>query len=98
SEAAKRIGKSPSSIRRILHPITHDDTHADRAHVQPSIDEAKQLRVDGVNFAWRLSEELLQKYSPHVSGPEKGSGRSPSIIGGAHDAELIAILKDELAS
>jgi hypothetical protein len=92
SEAAKRTGKSQSSIRRILHPITHDDSHSERAHVQPSLDEVQDLRSKGVNFPWRLSEELLQKYAPLVEGAEKGSGRSSAS---GNDA-LIEMLRREL--
>src|SRR5438046_2006499 len=63
-EAAQLTGKSPSSIRRVIYPIIHDDAHADRGHIQPSVEEAMQLRVKGENFPWRLSEELLHREMP----------------------------------
>ena len=39
-EAAKLTGKSTSSIRRVIYPIIHDDAHADRSHILPSVEEA----------------------------------------------------------
>ena len=70
-EAARHTGKSPSSIRRIIYPIIHDDVHPDRAHIQPSVDESLQLRLKGENFAWRLSEELLHREMPIEVGTDK---------------------------
>src|SRR6266404_3220266 len=60
-EAAQLTGKSPSSIRRIVYPIIHDNAHSDRGHIQPTIEEVMQLRVKGENFAWHVSEELLRR-------------------------------------
>src|SRR4051794_23861783 len=39
-EAARRTGKSPSSIRRVLYPILQNDAHPDRQHIEPSVEEA----------------------------------------------------------
>src|SRR5438132_8601838 len=60
-EASRLTGKSPSSIRRVLYPILHDDAHPDRAHIAPGVEEALQFRLRGDNFAWRVSEELLRR-------------------------------------
>jgi hypothetical protein len=95
-EAAELVGKSPSSIRRIIYPIIHDDKHADRVHIQPSVEEALQLRMKGENFAWRLSEELLRREVPADAGAQKGTAASsqrPSVQG---DPELFAMLRGEL--
>jgi hypothetical protein len=94
-EAAILTGKSPSSIRRILYPIIQQDQHADRQHIQPSVEEALTLRMKGENFAWRVSEELLHRAVPPESVPEKGSGTLPK---GSHQDEtpLLAMLRREL--
>ena len=63
-EAATLTGKSPSSIRRIIYPIIHDDKHADRKHVRPTVEEVKQLRTRGENFPWQVSEQLLRREVP----------------------------------
>lgn len=94
-EAAERTGRSPSSIRRLLRPITNDDAHPDRVQVQPSVEEVRQLRP-GQSFAWRLSEELIQKYARLVE--EQGSGGATSRPSSTTDAQLIAVLREQLAS
>jgi hypothetical protein len=94
-EAARLTGKSPSSIRRVMYPIIHDDKHADRKHIRPSVEDALKLRIKGQKFAWRMNEELLRREVPFESGTEKGSPSSQreSIHG---DGELLAMLRREL--
>lgn len=92
-EASRLTGKSPSSIRRIIYPIIHDDAHRDRKHIQPSIDEALKLRMKGENFAWRLSEELLRREVPTDAAAEKGSSTTKTAHG---DGDLLAMLRREL--
>ena len=46
-EAATIVGKSPSSIRRVIYPIIEDDKHPDRKHIRPTVDEVAKLRVKG---------------------------------------------------
>ena len=88
-EAAKLVGKSPSSIRRILYPILEDNRHPDRRHIEPDVATAKTLRVKGENFAWKISEELLRREMPagetkpgsdSKSGPQNGDDHSDAII------------------
>jgi hypothetical protein len=97
-DAAERTGKSPSSIRRIIYPIVKDDHHPDRVHIQPSVDEALQLRIKGENFAWRLSEELLRREVPVESGFEAGRNADAGMRSPAGDGygELLAMLRREL--
>lgn len=95
-EAAEQTGKSPSSIRRIIYPIIHDDQHADRQQIDPTIEQVQNLRMKGENFAWRLSEELLTREiraKAPVGGSEKSAplpGVDPSL------RELVALLRDQL--
>jgi hypothetical protein len=95
-EAARLTGKSPSSIRRIIYPIIHDDARADRDQIQPSVEEAMQLRVKGENFGWRLSEELLRREMP--IGPESGNTNPASSSKSATHGEgdVLAMLRGEL--
>src|SRR5947199_10060373 len=96
-EAAQRTGKSPSSIRRVLYPIIHDDKHADRKHIEPSVEGALKLRMKGENFAWRVSEELLRRAIPVEAGPEQGTAASSAKVSPGHgDGELLAMLRREL--
>jgi len=93
-KAAKLTGKSPSSIRRVIYPIIHDDAHADRQQISPSVEEAQTLRVKGENFAWRISEELLQREIPVAHPSEKSNTPSPVMSEG--HSELLAMLREEL--
>ena len=96
-EAARLAGKSSSSIRRIIYPIIEADQHADREHIQPSVVDVLQLRTKGENFAWRISEELLRREVPEEAPSEKGSERSANRTSRDSDAELLSMLRQELA-
>ena len=95
-DAARLTGKSPSSIRRIIYPIIHDDAHLDRAQIQPSVEDAMQLRMKGENFAWRLSEELLRRQVPVDAGSVKGNPLSSQKTSAHADGDLLAMLRREL--
>lgn len=95
-EAAQLTGKSPSSIRRIIYPIIHDDKHPDRQHVQPSPEDALQLRMKGENFAWRLSEQLFRREVPVESAPEKGTAAAAQRASTQEGGELLSMLRREL--
>jgi hypothetical protein len=96
-KAAEFTGKSSSSIRRtVLYPIIEDDNHPDRHHIQPSVEEALQLRVKGENFAWQLSEELLRREFPPEAGGGKGSPGSSHKESAHEGGALLAMLEREL--
>lgn len=95
-EAATLTGKSPSSIRRVIYPILHDDNHPDREHIEPTVDEAMALRMKGENFAWRVSEELLRREIPPETVSEKGTGNVSARDHGNEGGELLAMLRREL--
>ena len=96
AEAAKLIGKSPSSIRRIIYPILEDDQHPDRPLIEPSPDEAKALRLKGENFPWRVSEELLRRHAPEAGAKAAGESRAAPVAGGDGSAALLEMLQREL--
>ncbi len=95
-EAARSTGKSPSSIRRIIYPILETENHPDRPQIQPSIEDVQQFRIKGENFAWRISEELLQREVPPESVSEKGTDRSGARSQHDSESELLAMLRREL--
>lgn len=95
-DAARLVGKSPSSIRRIIHPIIADDQHPDRTHVQPGAEEALALRLKGENFAWRISEELLRREVPQPN-PDEIPVETPDLRAAQdNNIELLTILRREL--
>ncbi len=95
-EAARRTGRSPSSIRRLIYPILHDDSHPDRAHVEPNPAEAVRLRTKGEAFAWQVSEDFLLKQMPPDDNAEKGTDAPGSRPAHTADPELVAMLRREL--
>lgn len=95
-EAAHITGKSPSSIRRVIYPIIHDDGHPDRTHIQPSIKDVTQLRLKGENFAWRLSEELLRREVPVEAAGATSTPRASAHAPGGAEGELLAMVRGEL--
>ena len=94
--AAERVGKSTSSIRRLLYPISRRDDHPDRDLVQPGVAEATRLRVAGVNFAWQVSEELLKRIPSPQPTTDHSTASSAGKSGGSGEAELLAMLRREL--
>ncbi len=95
-EAAQRAGKSPSSIRRLIYPIIGDDKHADRQHIQPTVIEVLELRTKGENFAWRISEELLQREMPPDAPREQEADTRPAHATRFAESELLTMLRREL--
>ena len=92
-EAATRTGKSPSSVRRIIYPILEVDRHPDRHHIEPDVKTAKALRIKGENFAWKISEELLNRESPDGGARVK----SDSKVGtDTQSAVLVEIFRKQL--
>lgn len=89
SEAARRTGKSASSVRRVIYPILRDPHHPDRSHIEPSADDARELRLRGEPFAWRISEELLSRAIPPAE-----PAREPKA--GSHESDLVSMLQREL--
>lgn len=94
-EAAKVSEKSPSSIRRIIYPILEDDSHVDRHHIEPDVETAKTLRAKGDNFAWKISEELLQRVMSSETNKTKSDSKS-STIGDDQSGAIIDILRKQL--
>ena len=95
-EAAKLVGKSPSSIRRILYPILEDNRHPDRHQIEPDVATAKSLRVKGENFAWKISEELLRREMPKGESKSGSESKSNRQNGDDHADAIIEILRGQL--
>lgn len=96
SEAAKLVGKSPSSIRRIIYPILNSDQHPDRHQIKPDPEEAKALRLKGENFAWRIAEELLRRHVPETGAKPTAESKAGATAAADGSAMLIEMLQREL--
>ena len=95
-EAAKLTSKSPSSIRRIIYPILEDDKHPDRHHIQPSPEKAKELRIKGENFAWKISDKLLRREIPEGESTTSTATKSSTHSGPDNAAAIVDILRKQL--
>lgn len=95
-EAATLTGKSPSSIRRIIYPIIHDDKHPDRKQIRPPVEEVKQLRSKGENFPWRVSEELLRREVPIGEQPSKSHSAAHGSTATMGTEAVVEMLRKEL--
>lgn len=94
-DAAQKTGKSPSSVRRLIYPILEDDQHPDRHHIEPNVATARELRLKGDNFAWKISEEFLARVIPETPEKSTGSTKSPESNRENTDA-IVDILRKQL--
>ena len=94
--AAERVGKSTSSIRRLLYPIIKQDDHPDRDLVRPSVADAMRLRMSGENFPWQVSEELLKRVTVAGNNTDHSPAPSTGKLGGNGESELLPMLRSEL--
>lgn len=95
-EAAQVVGKSPSSIRRIIYPILENDQHSDRKHIHPTPDDARAFRLKGENFPWKISEELLRREVPEAGAKNTTESKSATAASGEGSAAIIEVLRREL--
>ncbi len=97
-EAVERTGLSDSAIRRVIYPILKADKHPDRHLIEPNPVDARALRVKGENFAWRISEELLdremqERVKKVKVEPKAGAAAS---VGNEHLLAMLQMLQKEL--
>ncbi|MBL9084976.1 MAG: hypothetical protein JNK76_24445 [Planctomycetales bacterium] len=60
-EVAEKTGHSPHKIRRLIKAIADEPTHPDRSQIEPSVDDVASLTSAGVQFTWRVTEELVRR-------------------------------------
>lgn len=95
SEACRLVGKSESTIKRMVRDIVSDPQHPDRDFIEPSHDEVERLRKTGERYTWGIAEELLYKRFP----PEK-TAASATVQGAPNRSvqsdRLVDILREQL--
>lgn len=60
-EAADSTGHSTHKIRRLIKAIADQPNDVDRHHVEPNPADVERLNAEGVQFTWRISEELVRR-------------------------------------
>ena len=93
-EAVKLIGKSESTIKRLLHEIVKSPDHADRTSIQPSAEDLKRKREAGEPYAWRIERQFLLRRFPIDPDSKKQPGESPSPNNAS--SPVIEVLREQL--
>jgi hypothetical protein len=88
-EAAKKTGRSASTIRRFIHLILDQEKHPDRSAIEPSPAKAASFKKKGEIFAWRIREDILDREFSSALKEEKKETSSPS-------PDVLSILEREL--
>ena len=88
AEACDKTGRSPSTVRRLIHALAQDD-HVDRAAIEPSPTEVLAFKKKGENFTWRIREDVLQKH--FASAPKEAKKTKVEPTG-----DIFSILQREL--
>ncbi len=80
-EVAEKTGHSPHKIRRLIKAIADDPAHPDRTQIEPSVDDVASLTAAGVQFTWRVTEELVRRELGDVA-PQSDDGKSAAAAAG----------------
>lgn len=89
AEAVAKTGRSPSTVRRLIHTITETPSHPDRDAVEPDPKQVAALKKKGENFTWRIREGVVMKH--FESAPQKEKKSKPAPTG-----DIFSILQNEL--
>lgn len=93
NEAAKKTGRSPSTIRRVIHSITDPPSHPDRSGVEPMPKAVEAFMKKRRNFTWKIRQDILLKNLPSAQEEEeKLETESSSKM----EKDLLHILRHEL--
>ncbi len=92
AEAAKLTGRSGSTIRRLIHTLTENDKHADRAAIEPSPSEVAAFKKKGDTFTWRVREDIILREFGSAPKEEKKTSASSS----ENTSGILTILQQEL--
>lgn len=89
AQAAERTGKSPSTIRRLIHAITEADNHGDRAMIEPTPKQVATFKKKDENFTWKIREDLVESNF-------HGALRVEKKVVSKHSTDILTILEKEL--
>lgn len=98
-EACKLIGKSESTIKRLIREITVDAHHEDRQFILPNHEEVERRKAAKEPYVWKLDRQLLLRRFPLEQTAEEGSQSSEKPAKpGASDSHLESALRDQIQS
>lgn len=74
TQAATLIGRSPSTVRRLIHDITQKKNHPDRSGIDPNPKKELAYKKRGETFTWRIRQDLLlRNFSSALAGGKRTS-------------------------
>ena len=102
-EAKAFVGKSESTIKRLIREIVGDPEHGDRGLILPSPEEVGRRKSAGDTFVWKLNRDLLTRRFPKDADNEEGNGgtkkSAASATGDTADSTpIIQVLREQLQS
>ena len=96
-EATDLVGKSESTIKRLLREVVKNEDHADRTAIQPTAQELNQKRDAGEPYVWKIERQFLLRsfpVDPAAKSTRRGGGDSANI----NSAPIIEVLNHQLQS
>lgn len=93
AEAAEKIGRSHSTIRRLIKTIADSPAHPDRSGIEPSPKVVEAFKKKGETFTWMVREDVLMK---HLQSAPKEEKKMSSDSSSTLKADIIDILRKEL--
>lgn len=94
-EAAAKTGHSPHKIRRLIKAIAEQPVHVERSEIEPSPSDVQRLTMEGVQFTWRVSEELVRRQLGDTPIPSTAENDG-SEGGGVESSNLLSLLQTAL--
>lgn len=93
AEAAEKIGRSHSTIRRLIKTIADTATHPDRSGIEPSPKTVEAFKKKGENFTWMVREDVLRK---HLQSAPRIEEKSAAESSNHTKEDVFQILRKEL--
>ena len=96
-EATELVGKSESTIKRLLREVVKNEDHADRTSIQPTAQELSKKRDAGEPYVWRIERQFLLRsfpVDPAAKSTRSGGGDSAS----GNSVPIIEVLNQQLQS
>lgn len=95
-EAGELVGKSESTIKRLIREITSDADHPDRERIQPGHDEVAKRRAAGEPYVWKIDAALLKSRYPEESETPDAAGEEARTKSTAED-RIVVVLERSIA-
>ncbi len=93
AEAAEKVARSHSTIRRLIKTIADSPAHPDRSGIEPSRKVVEAFKKKGENFTWMVREDVLRRHLQSAPNTEEKQDASSS---GQMKQDVFQILRKEL--